>query len=72
MATKRNIVSDIRSVFPDAGLLTRESIRKYLKKGDAATADFLADLTPVHIGKRYEYLVEDIAEKLYQSQAGAS
>lgn len=71
MASKRDIVSDIRSVFPDAGLLKRTQIRKYLRRGSAGTADFLADITPVRIGKSPDYLVEDIADKLYRLQGGA-
>lgn len=71
MASKRDIVSDIRSVFPGAGLLKRTQIREYLKRGNAATADFLADIAPVHIGKSPDYLVEDIADKLYRLQGGA-
>lgn len=71
MATKRDIAADIRSVFPDAGLLKREQVRKYLKRGKAATADFLEDIEPVIIGKTPDYLVDDIADKLYRQQAGA-
>lgn len=40
MMTKRDIVNDIRSVFPDAGVLNKEQIRAYLIKAEISLTNF--------------------------------
>lgn len=68
MMTKRDIVNDIRSVFPDAGVLNKEQIRAYLNKGRDFTNEFLRDVPKVNTGNKNEYLVLDIADKLYSNR----
>ena len=63
--TKRDIVNDIRAVFPGAGVLNKEQIGSYLNKGRDFTSEFLRDILKVNTGNKCEYLVIDIVNKLY-------
>lgn len=60
--TKRDIVNDIRSVYPEADILDKEQIRAYLNKGRNFTNKYLRDVPKVNTGNKNEYLVLDIAE----------
>lgn len=67
--TRRDLVNDIRSVFPKAGVLNKEDVRAYLNKGRDFTKAFLEDVPKVNTGNKAEYLVIDIADKLYRNRA---
>lgn len=74
MATKQEIINDIRSLWPNAGVLNKANTKVYIQKTGHNPSDFLADLDKrkVKIDNGYGYLVIDIADKLYRSTGGAS
>lgn len=67
--TRRDLVNDIRSAFPKAGVLNKTQIGAYLHKKKDATTAFLRDVPKTNTGNKVEYLVIDIADKLYRNRA---
>lgn len=67
--TRRDIVNDIRSVYPRAGVINKTQVKDYLDKGQDFTTSFLRDVPKVNTGNKVEYLVIDIADKLYRNRA---
>ncbi|WP_462385396.1 hypothetical protein [Intestinibacillus massiliensis] len=73
MATKRDIIDDIRSIWPGTGVLSKADVLRYLKdhaKTSAEANEFICSLEPVKINKSTKYFVVDIADKLYRRQSG--
>lgn len=71
MATKREIVEDIRGQY--GNVLSQEQVRKYLGKGKGETAAFLADVPFMReqAQRKKSYLAIDIGRKLYELQQTA-
>lgn len=71
MATKREIVDDIRSLYPGAGTLCKSEVLRYIHKIGHRQSEFVENLNETEIDGQIRYLVVDIADKLYRQQAGA-
>lgn len=69
MATKREIVEDIRGQY--GNVLSQEQVRKYLGKGKGETAVFLADVPFMRGQRKKSYLAIDVGRKLYELQQTA-
>lgn len=72
MATKQEIVDDIRSLYPGAGALRKADVLRYIKKTDRHPSEFMESLDTTEIDGQVRYLVISIADKLYRSTGGAS
>ena len=69
MATKREIVEDIRGQY--GNVLSQEQVRKYLGKGTHETMAFLADVPFMRERRKKSYLAIDIGRKLWEMQQTA-
>lgn len=70
MATKAEIVADIRSQYGNA--LSREQARKYLGMGSDTITVFLSDVPFMRDSRKKRYLAIDLARKIYERQQTAS
>lgn len=66
MATKREIVEDIRQQYGNA--LSRNQVRKYLGMGNDTVSRFLADVPFMREARKKRYLAIDLARKIYEHQ----
>lgn len=78
MATKQDLIADMRSLYPGAGVITKAEVKRYIRdlqhrsnEDQASLNNFFDGLAFVQIGARTKYLVIDVADKLYRMQAGA-
>lgn len=73
MATKQEIINDIRSLYPGAGALCKADVLRYIRKLGHSQSEFIGRLSEnaTVIDGQTRYLVIDIADQLYRGQAGA-
>ena len=67
MASKRDIVSEIRSQYGNT--LSQNQVRQYLGFGTHQTMAFVSDIPYIQTGRAKRFFAIDIGRKLYEMQA---